>query len=129
MKLSDLSMIATGLVVSSMVAMPSKSGVDVWGVAQGETTPSITNGTPISLPPTTILLEASQTHEQDFLGQTALIRAAEEGRTDLVAELIERGAEVNLRDQWGRTALTAAIHHDHREIVVMLLKHGADISL
>ncbi|MBF0138460.1 MAG: ankyrin repeat domain-containing protein [Magnetococcales bacterium] len=128
MKLSDLSMIATSLVVSSMVAMPSKSNVDGWNT-NTETNGSITNGTPISLPSRRILLEANQTHEQDFLGQTALIQAAETGRSDLVEELIQRGAEVNVRDQWGRTALAAALHNDHREIVTLLLKHGADITL
>ncbi|MBF0153723.1 MAG: ankyrin repeat domain-containing protein [Magnetococcales bacterium] len=129
MKLSDLSMIATGLVVSSMVAMPSNSNVDGWNNAQTENNASITNATPINLPSMTVLLEPSHARDQDFLGQTALIRAAESGRADLVEELIQRGAEVNVRDQWGRTALAAAIHNDHRGIVTMLIKHGADISL
>ncbi|MBF0176911.1 MAG: ankyrin repeat domain-containing protein [Magnetococcales bacterium] len=128
MKISELSMIATGLVVSSMVAMPSNSNVDGWNNGT-ENTPSVTSGTPISLPAMRILLEPNQAHQQDFLGHTALIHAAEAGRVDLVEELIQRGAEINLRDQWGRTALSAALHNDHREIVTLLLKHGADVAL
>jgi ankyrin repeat protein len=46
---------------------------------------------------------------QDKAGNTALIHAAEDGRTHLVQELIKQGAKPNVQNQNGATALTTVM--------------------
>ena len=58
---------------------------------------------------------------------TVLMKAAAIGRADLVALLIDKGANVNGTDHFGRSALTFAIQDGaHTDIVRLLLKNGAD---
>ncbi len=63
-------------------------------------------------------------------GLTALIIAANWGRTDVVQFLLEQGADPNLTDSWGGhdTALMYAAVYGREEIVVLLLKHGAKVD-
>jgi hypothetical protein len=67
-------------------------------------------------------------------GRSALMLAAENGRTDAVKLLVERGAEVDLRDQWGRTALMYACSYEEAstperlEIIKFLIDRGADVN-
>ena len=63
---------------------------------------------------------------EDRYGKTALIVAAEIGRTNIVRLLLARGAEVNARDQWLETALHYASLNGNFEIVKMLIAAGAD---
>jgi len=58
-----------------------------------------------------------------------LILAARAGQVGLVKLLLERGADVNLRDkETEATALIAAAHQGHVQVVEVLLQKGADIS-
>jgi len=47
-------------------------------------------------------------NEKDTEGTTALMAAVSEGRIDIVKVLIEKGADVNIKDHSGFTALAMA---------------------
>lgn len=61
-------------------------------------------------------------------GETALIRAALRGYTDVVKVLLEAGANINPQRDQGLTALIAAMLSGHSDIVRLLLEKGVDIS-
>ncbi|CAL0301285.1 unnamed protein product [Lupinus luteus] len=57
--------------------------------------------------------------------RTALHIAACQGLTDVVALLIEKGAEVDPKDRWGSTPLADAIYYKKNDVIKLLEKHGA----
>jgi ankyrin repeat protein len=57
-----------------------------------------------------------------------LFRAADEGCTTIVLELLKRGASVFAGDRESNTALLYAAHSGHKELVRLLLDRGADID-
>ena len=61
-------------------------------------------------------------------GYTALMRAALDGNTERVKELIHQGAHINQRDDNGRTALMFAVINRHYETMKVLLEYGADVN-
>lgn len=61
-------------------------------------------------------------------GDTALMRAALDGNTERVKELIHQGADINQRDDNGRTALMFAVINTHYETMKVLLEYGADVN-
>ena len=61
-------------------------------------------------------------------GHTPLMRAALDGNTEEVKELINRGADINQRDDNGRTALMFAAINTHYETMKVLLESGADVN-
>ena len=61
-------------------------------------------------------------------GHTPLMRAALDGNTETVKELIRRGADINQRDDNGRTALMFAVINSHYETMKALLEYGADVN-
>jgi len=71
-------------------------------------------------------LSAAEEHGH---GHTDLMRAALDGNTEKVKELIHRGADVNQRDDNGRTALMFAVVNMHYETVKVLLESGADVNV
>jgi ankyrin repeat protein len=56
---------------------------------------------------------------------TPLMRAAAQGRLDLVEQLVENGADVNEKTKDGWTALLCAADSDSLEIIEFLQQHGA----
>ncbi len=69
-------------------------------------------------------------------GVTALMNAAIEGHSDIVQVLLNRDADVNMKDDGGWTALMRAaqggpttIKEDHNAIVRLLLAKGADVNV
>ncbi len=58
----------------------------------------------------------------------ALHEAALEGRLDLVAAAVDRGARINAADADGRTALMYAAFNGHTECVRWLLERGAAVD-
>jgi ankyrin repeat protein len=62
-------------------------------------------------------------------GRTALHVAAEVGREEVVALLVETGADVNAQTRYGWTALVEAILNGHTGIAEYLLEHKADPNL
>ena len=61
-------------------------------------------------------------------GHTALMRAALDGNTETVTELIHEGVDINQRDENGRTALMFAVINAHYETMKVLLEYGADVD-
>jgi ankyrin repeat protein len=61
-------------------------------------------------------------------GHTPLMRAALDGNTERVKELIHQGADINQRDNNGRTALMFAVINTHYETMKVLLEYGADVN-
>lgn len=67
---------------------------------------------------------------RDGYGMTALHIAIEAGHRNTAALLMEKGADLNLRDSsFGKTPLLKAIEHDREEIAQDLLKRRVDVDL
>ena len=60
---------------------------------------------------------------------TALMIASFGGNVDPVRALLEKGADVTLRDNQGRTALMAAVTGGDAGVVTALLAAGADFRV
>ena len=58
-----------------------------------------------------------------------LFDASHEGRIDIVRELLEAGADPNIKNEDGETALIIASSLGHYEIVKLLLEAGVDINI
>jgi hypothetical protein len=58
----------------------------------------------------------------------AIISAAFNGHTNVIAFLLDHGASINKRDKYGWTALVAAAASGHIETVRYLLSRGANIN-
>jgi ankyrin repeat protein len=61
-------------------------------------------------------------------GESALITASALGYTEMVAFLLDRGANPKAAADDGQTALTMAAYHGYGQIVAMLLRSGADVD-
>mmetsp|Transcript_17920 Transcript_17920/g.52380 ORF Transcript_17920/g.52380 Transcript_17920/m.52380 type:complete len:538 (-) Transcript_17920:109-1722(-) len=65
---------------------------------------------------------------QNGKGVTALAVAAHKGRERMAAELLKRGASVNVPNHNGSTALIQAAHFGHLSIVELLACHRANVD-
>ncbi|MBI5203673.1 MAG: ankyrin repeat domain-containing protein [Nitrospirae bacterium] len=61
-------------------------------------------------------------------GWTALMYATNEGRTDIAKLLIDKGADVNVKNESGWTALILAAYPGRTDIAKLLIDKGADID-
>jgi ankyrin repeat protein/predicted Ser/Thr protein kinase len=77
----------------------------------------------------TLLTAGAHVDTPDARGRTALYRAAQEGKPEVVRLLMDRGAKPNLRANDGSTALIAAVTFSRPVVVEYLLDHGADVNL
>ncbi|WP_353279656.1 ankyrin repeat domain-containing protein [Wolbachia endosymbiont (group B) of Xanthorhoe designata] len=59
---------------------------------------------------------------------TLLMIAAENGHTNIVEILVEKGADVNVRDHHANTVLYLATNNGHEGIVEILLEKGANVN-
>lgn len=66
--------------------------------------------------------------KSDFLGETALMLAAESGYTDVTELLLKHGANVNAKSKEGWTALMYAAMGGHIKIVNILIGEGAYVN-
>lgn len=73
--------------------------------------------------------EGAHINARGEINETALIRAAREGRLIMTEILLGAGASLDLQDRDGRTALSYATQGGFTEIVSMLVRSGADITL
>ena len=55
-------------------------------------------------------------------------QAAEQGLVDVLARLLEKGADVNARNRHGQTALMIAATEGHREAVTLLAAQGGNLD-
>ena len=62
------------------------------------------------------------------LGGEILFDAVEDGNLGLVKNLIELGAEVNVKEDFDETPLTIAAYNGEFEIAKYLIEHGADVN-
>jgi len=69
------------------------------------------------------------TDEKDEGGNTRLMRAALDGETRTVEDLLRDGADVNAQNRDGRTALMFAIINLRTATVKKLLQFGADVNV
>ena len=67
-------------------------------------------------------------NEKDIDIDAALIKAAGNGQTETVKLLIEKGADVNVKNKSGGTALESASFCGHTDIIKLLKKAGANKS-
>jgi len=61
-------------------------------------------------------------------GSSALMEAAVQGDREMVEELLDRGADLNLRSKNGQTALMLAIGEGKSDIAQLLIQRGADLG-
>ena len=61
-------------------------------------------------------------------GDTALMRAAGDGREAVAQLLLQHGADVAAASNNGSTALMSAAHGGHEAVAQLLLQHGADVK-
>lgn len=64
----------------------------------------------------------------DLNGYTLLMSAALKGDTTVGTELIDRGAQIDLRNKHGWTALSLAAHTGHPGFVGLLCRSGASLD-
>lgn len=77
-----------------------------------------------------LLAGASPDHISDYLTNAPLVSVfANQGYLDMVALLIEFGADINAINSNGMTALMFAAKQGHLDIVRLLFQHGAIINL
>lgn len=60
--------------------------------------------------------------------EALLLRAAEEGLPEVVAEMARRGADLNARNAMGRTPLLIAVRRGDRDTAKALIELGADLE-
>ena len=58
--------------------------------------------------------------QDDYNGETALMYAARNGHTEVVATLLESGARVDIESSNGETASNLADEKGHEDIVALL---------
>lgn len=67
-------------------------------------------------------------NSRGYNGETALMRAAREGKTEYVIEMIEHGADIECRNNDGNTAVWMACHGGNPFVLQVLIEAGADIN-
>jgi len=65
---------------------------------------------------------------RNYNGETALIRAVENGNSEIVTTLVQAGADMNIRDNYGNTPLIRASMIGKEYILEVLLDLGADVN-
>ncbi len=78
-----------------------------------------------------LLDSGTDINKQDGAGFTALHFAAQENNFGIAKLLIERGADLEIRDVYGNTPLIRAVSSSKGkgEIIDLLLQHGADMNV
>ena len=75
------------------------------------------------------LLDEGMLDSFDGNGLTALQRAAAFNQTDVIHELLQRGAHVNKRDRYGQTALHWSAWRNNTDAIWLLLRNGASTTI
>ena len=114
----------------TMVELFLQAGADANTVLPGGETALMTAARVGALGAVKSLLARGATvdRKDDRRGQTALMWAAAEGHAEVVAVLVEVGAELRTRLASGFTPLLFAVREGHVDVVRALLKAGADVN-
>jgi len=97
---------------------------------QSEVTPLLLSAGMEQTDSARMLIErGADVNARDWMGQTALFRAAMGMNTGMIELLITHGADPNIRDKEGRTALMTASNVCRYWNIKALLVHGADPSI
>ncbi|KAJ9153250.1 hypothetical protein P3X46_026711 [Hevea brasiliensis] len=72
-----------------------------------------------------LLNSAIDVNFRDIDNRTALHVAACQGYANVVALLLDNGAEVDTKDRWGSTPLADAIYYKNHDVIKLLEKRGA----
>jgi hypothetical protein len=75
-----------------------------------------------------LVRKGADLNQEDFLGCTPLLFAAEGGKLERVRALLLAGARPNVRSNQKATPLSIASWKGHSEVVEALLKYGADAN-
>ena len=67
--------------------------------------------------------------QRDAFGDTALVKAARRGATEVVRLLLDQRADPNTQNDDGYTALMLAVYWDQPAAAELLLRAGADVTL
>ena len=76
-------------------------------------------------PPATTTTKSATPNSQDA---HAIHRAVRGGKTDLVADLLKRGAPAGAKHDYGATPLHVAVKLGYHKIVALLLQNGAELN-
>lgn len=76
-----------------------------------------------------LLADGAQINARGDNNETALIRAARDGRLVIIEILLGLGGSLDLQDRDGRTALAQAALLGHVAVAALLIRAGADITL
>ena len=63
-----------------------------------------------------------------YYGWTALMEASQNGQTQTVQTLLNKGANIDEKDRHGNTALMEASENGHFETVITLIHHNANVN-
>ena len=76
-----------------------------------------------------LLDEGANVNSRTRYDSTPLFFACDRGNLEMVRLLIERGADLNVKDNfYNATALTWAMSKEHHEIVALLVEKGVDVT-
>jgi len=56
------------------------------------------------------------------------LNAAQEGREDVVQDMLAKGADINAQNDSGESALFIAVKEGHAKVIGTLLGKGADVN-
>lgn len=113
---------AVGFNRGDIVTLLAEKGYSVNSVAKAE----MPDDTEIKDPKQKAIMQIKSTET----GRSPLIEAIVFKKEEMAKQLIEMGADVNVRDSSfsGRTALHAAVSNGEYEVAELLLEHGADVN-
>lgn len=101
-------------IAKKFVVAPNAATRELWRVAESGEISELED-----------LLPRANINARNEHGMTALMRAANHGRVEMVRALLEHGADPNLTRNDNFTALSLAAFFGHREIVERLIGYGA----